>query len=493
MLENLMSASLVDRFAAARVLCVGDIMLDRFIYGDASRLSPEAPIPVIRQTHELETLGGVGNAARNLRDLGAEVSIIALTGLDIAASHIRNLMAECGMDDSGLLVDPSRRTTEKTRIIARQQQMLRLDAEHTTAISKDIETSICARITTDLPQCHAVILSDYGKGLLTPAIIAHVIKQAKKVGIPVLVDPKGADYSIYKGATLVTPNLSELTQACGGAPLETDEAIVRAAQGLIKSCDLQAVVATRSKDGMSVVEKDKGKITHWPTRAREVFDVSGAGDTVIAVLALGLAIKLPLNEAAYIANAAAGVVVGKLGTATLTPAELATALSVKTGGDTSKIMTWAQAEAMAAEWRTRGLRVVTTNGVFDILHEGHVTLLEQAKAQGDRLMVLINADASVKRLKGDTRPVNTQESRARVLAALAAADAVAIFGSDADEKDMPLKLLDILKPDIHVKGGDYKIESLPETAVVRRHGGEVVIVPLVDGASTTGTIARMRA
>lgn len=494
MLEKAMSHSVLDRFSELNVVCIGDLMLDRFVYGDASRISPEAPIPVVRQSRVLETLGGVGNAARNLRELGANVTMIAVAGVDMAASDVRERMSEAGMSDAHIFADPNRRTSEKIRIIARQQQMLRLDAEDTDAISAELETRVCAGVTEALANAHAVILSDYGKGVLTGAVISHIIQTAKSLNIPVLVDPKGSDYTIYKGATLVTPNMAELSLATGYKPKEGDMGFVEAARALAQKCALDAVVVTRSKDGMSVIETGEDAVTHLPAQAREVYDVSGAGDTVIAVLALGLAAGLSLPEAAVLANAAGGVVVAKLGTATLNRHELATALALGADkGKHGKIMGWGEAEALVHDWKARGLTVVTTNGAYDIIHEGHVTLLEQAKALGDRLVVLLNSDDSIKRYKSPTRPLNPQSARCKVMAAIGVVDAVVVFGHDADEDDKPLKILELLKPDIHVKGGDYEVEKLPETAVVRRNGGEVAIIPFVDGFSTTSILEKARA
>lgn len=486
-----MNTTVLERFPDVTVLCIGDLMLDRFVYGDASRISPEAPIPVIRQTKVLEMLGGVGNAARNIKALGAKPVMIGVTGNDLAASDLRAIMAEEGMDDDAIVTDPQRRTVEKIRIIARQQQMLRLDAEDTDPVGPSLEKTLCGHITNAIGSADAVILSDYGKGTLTPVVIAHAIKEAKRKSVPILVDPKGTDYTLYKGATMVTPNLAELTLATGGQALKDEDSIVQAARKIIESCDIQAVVVTRSKDGMSIVEKN-GTATHLPTRAREVFDVSGAGDTVIATLALGLALNMTLPEAAYMANSAGGVVVAKLGTATLSRNELAKAMADGPNPH-DRILNWDQAASLVHQWRARGLRVVTTNGAFDILHEGHVTLLQKAKSLGDRLIVLVNSDASVKRYKSKDRPINGETSRAKVLAALAAVDGVVVFGDKTEEDDKPLKILELLKPDIHVKGGDYKLEDLPEAEVMRKLGGETVIVPFVDGFSTTSTIEKMRA
>lgn len=484
-----MNSDLLDRFSDLTVLCVGDLMLDRFTYGTASRISPEAPIPVVRQTHIMETLGGVGNAARNIAELGAKAHIIGVTGIDMAASDIHEIMAQAGMDESGIFGDPTRRTCEKIRVIAGQQQMVRLDIEDTHEVDEVMTARIKAGVDAALPKVQAVLISDYGKGLLTLDLLTYIIGKAKAAGLPVLVDPKGADYTRYKGATLVTPNLAELSLATGNGTLKGDAEVIDASQKLIKQCDLYAVVATRSKDGMSIIETGQPAV-HLPTRAREVFDVSGAGDTVIAVLALGLAAGLSLHDAAYMANAAGGVVVGKLGTATLNREELSRAMK-SSGTLEDKIVSWDQAKAMVAEWQKQGLKVVTTNGAFDILHEGHVTLLSQARALGDRLVVMLNSDASIKRYKDERRPINPGRARSMVMAALGCVDAVLIFGDKPEEDDKPLKIIEHLKPDIHVKGGDYELETLPETPVVRAHGGEMVIIPFVDGYSTSETLAKI--
>ncbi len=486
-----MNNAALDHFADLTVLCIGDLMLDRFTYGDAARISPEAPIPVVRQQRVIQTLGGVGNAARNIQDIGAKAHIIAVTGVDMASSDIHEIMAEAHMDESGIFSDPSRKTSEKIRIIARQQQMLRLDIEDTADISDALTQKVKAGVDEGLKSANAVIISDYGKGLLTKEVITYVIEKARAANIPVLVDPKGADYAKYKGATLVTPNLAELSLATGNDGIKNDAEVSEAAQKLIEQCGLRAVIATRSKDGMSVIEKGEADI-HLPTRAREVFDVSGAGDTVIAVMALGLAAGLNMHDAAFMANAAGGVVVAKLGTATLTKEELSRAMA-SSGTLEDKIVNWEQARAMVAEWQKQGLKVVTTNGAFDILHEGHVTLLSQSRELGDRLVVMLNSDASIKRYKDPHRPINPGKARALVMAALGCVDGVVMFGDTPEEDDKPLEIIKLLKPNIHVKGGDYELEKLPETPVVRSVGGEVVIIPFVDGYSTSETLAKITA
>ncbi|HTK83621.1 MAG TPA: D-glycero-beta-D-manno-heptose-7-phosphate kinase [Patescibacteria group bacterium] len=492
------------------ILAVGDIMLDRFVYGDVSRVSPEAPIPVLTIKDENLMLGGVGNVLSNLTGLGTKVHVLAAIGQDVSGQSVRRLVTERGADAKGLVEVVDRPTTVKTRYLASHQQLLRADFEKTDLISSSAEDALLQKAEALIDKVHAVILSDYGKGVLTPKVIAGVIRLANENKIPVLVDPKGKDYSIYKGASVVTPNRKELSEATGLAA-KTDAEVVNAAQTLIYKAGIEAVVATRSQDGMTVVRKQaKGKgydePVHLRTEALEVFDVSGAGDTVIATLAAALATGAYLITAASIANVAAGLVVAKVGTAPVRRTELLAALDRKnldlrpreTGGaviDTVREAPLCSADEAAetvARWKARGLRVGFTNGCFDILHQGHVQYLNRARDHCDRLIVALNADESVKRLKGAERPVNNEEARAAVLGALGAVDMVVLFGREKAEDDKPLKLIERLKPDIYFKGGDYKIEQLPEAPLVRAYGGEVSIMPLAEGHSTTATIKKMK-
>lgn len=492
------------------ILAVGDIMLDRFVYGDVSRVSPEAPIPVLTIKDENLMLGGVGNVLSNLTGLGAKVHVLAAIGHDVSGQSVRRLLTERGADAKGLVEVADRPTTVKTRYLASHQQLLRADFEKAEPLSPSAESLLLEKAEALMGQVHAIILSDYGKGVLTPKVIAGIIRFANANKIPVLVDPKGKDYSIYKGASVVTPNRKELSEATG-LPAKTDAEVVNAAQTLIYKAGIEAVVATRSQDGMTIVRKaGKGKgydePVHLRTEALEVFDVSGAGDTVIATLAAALATGAYLITAASIANVAAGLVVAKVGTAPVRRAELLATLDRKnldlrpreTGGaviDTVREAPVCSADDAAetvARWKARGLRVGFTNGCFDILHQGHVQYLNRARDHCDRLIVALNADESVRRLKGAERPVNNEDARGAVLGALGAVDMVVLFGRDKAEDDKPLKLIERLKPDIYFKGGDYKIEQLPEAPLVRGYGGEVSIMPLTEGHSTTATIKKMK-
>ncbi len=493
------------------ILVVGDIMLDRFVYGDVSRISPEAPIPVLTIKDENLMLGGVGNVLSNLTGLGVKVHVLAAVGQDVSGQSVRRLVTERGADAKGLVEVVDRPTTVKTRFLASHQQLLRADFEKTEPVSSATEELLLKKAEALIDKVQAVILSDYGKGVLTPKVIAGLIRLANEKKIPVLVDPKGKDYSIYKGASVVTPNRKELAEATGGLATKSDAEVVNAAQTLIYKAGIEAVVATRSQDGMTIVRKaGKGKgydePVHLRTEALEVFDVSGAGDTVIATLAAALATGAYLITAASIANVAAGLVVAKVGTAPVRRAELLAALDRKnldlrpreTGGaviDTVREAPLCSADDAAetvARWKARGLRVGFTNGCFDILHQGHVQYLNRARDHCDRLIVALNADESVRRLKGAERPVNNEEARGAVLGALGAVDMVVLFGRDKAEDDKPLRLIERLKPDIYFKGGDYKIEQLPEAPLVRGYGGEVSIMPLAEGHSTTATIKKMK-
>ena len=499
--------SVVNAMENQAVLAIGDIMLDRYVYGDANRISPESPVPVLAIRHENQMLGGVGNVLTNLHGLGVSPHVLAIVGADAAAAEVRRLATEHGADAAGLLAAPGRPTTIKTRFLAMHQQLLRADYESNAAVPEDVADALIAAVTALLPRAGAVVLSDYGKGVLTSALIAAVIGAAHAAGVPVLVDPKGSDYSIYRGASVVTPNRKELAEATGMKTL-TDADVTAAARHLIDTCGIGAVVATRSQDGMTILQAGAEPL-HLRTEAQEVFDVSGAGDTVIATLAASLAAGADLQKAALVANIAAGLVVAKVGTAPVRRAELLAALDRRDLGitprpkghgggsiaDTAReapVLTLDEAAEMVQRWKARGLRVGFTNGCFDILHQGHVSYLNRARDACDRLIVGLNADASVRRLKGADRPLHDQESRAIVMGALGAVDAVLLFGDDLAEDDKPLRLIERLRPDIHFKAGDYTEGQLPEAPLVRSYGGVVAIMPFVEGHSTTKTLGRIR-
>jgi len=476
----------IARFADVTVLVVGDLILDRFVNGVIERISPEAPIPVLHGRGEMLAVGGAGNVVSNIVSLGGRAVPVSVLGDDAAGRNVMRMFEELGVDATGIGQTRERMTSSKSRFSALNQQVLRFDEEEVRAPNAAERKELVAHFRAALERADIVILSDYGKGVLLDGVAAELIAICREAGKPVLVDPKGRDYSPYRGATAVTPNRKELGEAAGRAVFADDE-IVAAARELIAANGFDFVVATRSEKGMSVV--DAGSARHIATQAREVFDVSGAGDTVIASFALALAAGADRAAAAAIANAAGGVVVGKRGTARLTADELTGALFRSHGAiHKDAILDAAAAQRLVATWKEEGLTVGFTNGCFDILHAGHVSLLHAARSQCDRLVLGLNSDASVRRLKGPNRPVNDQHDRACVLAALASVDAVVVF-----DEDTPLKLIETLLPDILVKGADYTIDQVVGAEVVQKAGGRVVLVDLVAGKSTTGTIGKLRA
>lgn len=475
----------IDRFREATVLVVGDFILDRFVRGVIERISPEAPIPVLHGRGETFTLGGAGNVVSNIVSLGGTAVPVAAVGNDAAGRTIVATLENQGVDVSGILTDPSRMTSSKSRFSALNQQVLRFDEEEIRPLSGDHRQAIVERFCRHLPLADIVVLSDYGKGMLLDGVAAELISLCTAAGKRVVVDPKEHDYSRYAGATVVSPNRKELGEAVG-RPVGNDEEVVQAARQLIDAHGFDFVLATRSEKGMSVVGKEDAR--HIPTQAREVFDVSGAGDTVVASFALSLASGLDRQAAAIVANAAAGVVVGKRGTARVSSEELVAALfrSDTTSHSERSVVDLDAAEQIAAAWRREGLSVAFTNGCFDILHTGHVSLIQQARATADRLILGLNSDASVRRLKGESRPVNTARDRAFILSALAAVDLVVVF-----DEDTPLALIERLKPDVLVKGADYTVETVVGADIVQASGGRVVLASLVEGKSTTGLIGKI--
>ncbi|MEE9139488.1 MAG: D-glycero-beta-D-manno-heptose-7-phosphate kinase [Alphaproteobacteria bacterium] len=478
-------AAHVEALSAARVLCVGDVMLDRYVYGEVERISPEAPIPVFRIDNEASMLGGAGNVARNLVALGAKVTIVAVTGDDEAGTEVAALLQAEDRVAPDLVVEEGRRTTIKTRFVAAHQQVLRADSESDGPLAEPLAAEIVRRAREALSDCAVVVLSDYGKGVLGPDTIQGVIEAARAKARPVIVDPKGTDYARYRGASLITPNRRELAEATR-VPTEEDEAITAAAHGLMEACGVEGVLVTRSERGMTLVTAEGG-VRHFPAEAREVFDVSGAGDTVVATLAAARAAGTTWEDAARLANVAAGIVVGKTGTAVARAGELLTALRTQdllTGEE--KVLPAAEALERVDGWRRKGLRIGFTNGCFDLLHPGHVSLFSQAKAACDRLVVGLNSDASVRRLKGEGRPVQSEAARAQILASLATVDLVVVFAEDT-----PIKLIEAIRPEVLVKGKDYRPDEVVGADVVRRHGGKVLLAELMPGHSTTATIARL--
>lgn len=476
----------VEKLKGTLVLCIGDAMLDRFVYGSVDRISPEAPIPVLCAEREDAMLGGAGNVVRNLVALGARPAFVAVVGDDEAGREVGRLLGEHDSIDPCLVVEPGRQTTIKTRFFASSQQLLRADRETRAPLSALSREQVQARAESLIAQSGVVVLSDYGKGVLAPPVVGELINRARNMGKKIIVDPKGTDYTRYRGATLLTPNRKELHEATGMA-VDSDAGVVKAARKLIDTCGVEAVLVTRSQDGMSLVTA-KGDVHHLPAEAREVFDVSGAGDTVIATLAAAIGSGAPLLEAARIANVAAGIVVGKVGTAVAYAAEVVTGLHHdEIQSAETKVLSVDAALDVVERWRRKGCKVGFTNGCFDLLHPGHVSLLSQAKAACDRLVVGLNSDASVQRLKGPTRPVQSEAARATVLASLASVDMVVIFGEDT-----PLELIRALKPEILVKGADYTVDTVVGAPDVMGWGGRVVLANLVSGQSTTNTIKRLK-
>ncbi len=473
-------------FSHLTVLCAGDVMLDRFVHGDIDRISPEAPVPVLRLRDTREMPGGAGNVASNVASLGGRAILVGLVGEDESGARLlRNLAARPGIENA--LVSTTRRPTIcKTRFIAGRQQVVRTDEESGDALFDDEAAALMAAIDRHLPRCQAVVLSDYGKSSLSPAVIAHAIDAARRAGVPVFVDPKSDDFATYRGATCITPNLKEFA-AAARASSRTEAEIAASARPLLKRSAARAILVTRSERGMTLVE-ESGDVTTVPARAREVFDVSGAGDTVIAAMALGFASGRTLAQSMHVANAAAGVVVSKLGTATANIAEIMHELAAQSdeaGIASDGLQPLPAALGMVALWREQGLRVGFTNGCFDILHPGHVSLLAFARRSCDRLVVALNTDESVARLKGPTRPVNTLAQRAQVMAAIRFVDCVVAFGEDT-----PLEVITALQPDVLVKGADYTVAQVVGADVVLAAGGQVILAELVAGQSTTGIIQR---
>lgn len=478
-------AQLVEQLPDAKVLCIGDVMLDRFVYGSVTRISPEAPIPIIRVERESAMLGGAGNVARNATALGASVRFLSLVGDDLPGREVMEYVANDKGVEPYIQIERNRPTTIKTRYIAGGQQLLRSDNETTVTLAAATISNLSALAAQLAPDVSAIVLSDYGKGVLHGDVVTATIAAARQAGKPVIVDPKGTDYSIYRGATVVTPNRAE-ARAATGIDIQSDEDAIAAATKIITECGIENVLLTRSQDGMTLVTS-KGEATHLPTEAREVFDVSGAGDTVVACLASAIAGGASLSDAARIANVAAGIVVGKIGTAVVYPDELISVLhhhDLMIGE--AKLMPLDRMVDRVERWRRKGYKVGFTNGCFDLLHPGHLSLLQQARSNCDRLIVGLNSDASVKRLKGEARPVQSEAARAAVLGSLETVSGVVIFGEDT-----PITVIETLKPDILVKGADYTIDKVVGADIVQEYGGKVVLANLADGFSTTSTIARI--
>jgi D-beta-D-heptose 7-phosphate kinase/D-beta-D-heptose 1-phosphate adenosyltransferase len=467
----------------SRVVCVGDVMIDRFVYGDVTRVSAEAPIPVLARTREMMMLGAAGNVARNVAALGGEVSLIGLIGGDSEGHEALRLVGAGTGVEGFLITDPSRPTTLKTRFVSGGQQLLRVDLEESRPAEGEPAERLVRTVRDVAKGAGVILISDYGKGVVTDAVIAA----AREAGIPVIVDSKARSFGRYGAVDIIKPNAAELAYATG-MPTQTNDEVAAAIAHALSLCEVKAILVTRASKGISLGVRGE-PVRHFATAPREVFDASGAGDTTIAALGLALAAGTSIENTIAFAMLASGVAVTKAGTAVVTPEEMMEAsISAHLAPAEAKIVTPQRMADEVARWRAKGLRVGFTNGCFDILHRGHVAYLNQARNWCDRLIVGLNSDRSVRALKGEGRPVNDLESRALVLAGLACVDLVAPF-----DEDTPLKLIEAARPDVLIKGADYTEDEVVGAREVRSWGGEVRLAQIVDGYSTTAAIARMTA
>ncbi len=479
-----MKASL-DLFSSVNVAVVGDLILDSYLYGDVSRISPEAPVPVIHAMSEKVVPGGAANVAANLAALGVQVHVVGICGQDDARKELIACLAETGhVDCSRIVATPDRRTTKKLRIIGAQQQIVRIDHEDIVPCDATVEERCIAAAFAAIDASDVVVLSDYNKGFCTDRLIAAVIEHAVATGKKVIVDPKRRDLSVYRGASILTPNRKELTDATR-MPCTTDDEAAAAAAKAQEACGAD-ILLTRSEKGMSLFPMD-GTPVHLSTVAQNVFDVSGAGDTVVALMAASIGAKLPLPDGMRLANHAAGIVVSKMGTATVTRDELTGSLAAEHTSasiDDGRYVGLDDAVALRWAWANERLTVGIANGCFDLLHPGHVALIRQAAMSCDRLIMALNSDASTRRLKGPLRPVQREEARAAVVGAIKGVSAVVVF-----DEDTPLELITALQPDVLVKGSDYTEDQVVGAGVVKARGGRVVLVDLAAGHSTTNLVA----
>ncbi|KRQ10273.1 D-glycero-beta-D-manno-heptose-7-phosphate kinase [Bradyrhizobium manausense] len=481
--------ALAQAISGRTVLCIGDIMLDEFVYGEVSRISPEAPAPVIAAQRSEIHIGGAGNVARNIASLGARCVFVGLVGEDDAGKRLTAALADHAGIESALVCDPSRPTTRKVRFVSEHfsTHMLRADWEQAQAASDEVETKLIEAILPQIARADIVLLSDYAKGVLTARVIRHTIDAARTAGKPVIVDPKSLNWAIYRGATLLTPNRKEFAEATRSRA-DTPQSIVDASEDVMRLADCEAILVTQGEHGMTLVPRH-GEAIHVPAFPVKVRDVSGAGDTVAAALAVSIAAGADWDTALRIASAAAAVAVGKQGTASVSAAELRRKIlpHATLAAEEKVVSATGSLEAQLAEWKREGLRIGFTNGCFDILHPGHVKVLTAARAACDRLIVGLNSDASVRRLKGADRPVQDERARAEVLAALEAVDLVVVF-----EEDTPIDLIRRITPSVLVKGGDYTREQVVGHEVVEAAGGVVVLVDILQGFSTTALVHRAR-
>jgi len=479
---------LLGAMVGRRVVVVGDATLDAYVVGEVERISPEAPVPVLAVEREEFMLGGAANVAKSLVALGGRASLCAVIGDDADGALFRAEALNLGIPAAGILTDRERPTTRKTRIVARAQQVIRLDRETRASLSPALEKKLCARVASALAKADALILSDYAKGVLTPALCRAAIAAAGRK--PVVVDPKGLPWDAYRGATVLKPNLREAAEFAGARLGDVNE-VAAAARRMTAELDVEHALVTRGAAGMLLATRSRGgagSAREIPSRPRELMDVTGAGDVVAATVALALAAGAEIGEAAWLANLAAGVKVGKFGAATVSGQEILAELGAKSARSHEKVATRAQAAELAARLRAQGRRVVFTNGCFDILHLGHVRYLERSRALGEALIVGVNTDASVRRLKGAGRPLQSEHDRAQILASLECVDAVVLF-----EEETPLALIKALRPDVLTKGADYKTKrGVVGWDAVEKWGGRVELVELLEGRSTTSLVSKAR-
>lgn len=478
-------APYLARFSGLTLLVLGDVMLDRYVLGDVRRISSEAPIPVLHAQSRRHVLGGAGNVAQNAASLGARAVLVGVHGDDGPGSELEATVAAESRIINRLVRAPGRPTTVKTRFMSGGHQLLRLDEEVTSALTPEVESQVLAQFEAALPGSDVVVLSDYAKGVLTDSVLSRAIALSRAAGVKVVIDPKRARFGAYALADVLTPNALEVSRATGLEAASNDGAAL-AGEAAREQADAGAVLVKRSEKGLTLVRRGAAPV-HIPTRAQEVADVSGAGDTLVTAFALTLAAGAAMPEAAALGNAAAGIVVGKHGTATVTHAELFDALHrTELLAIDEKVGDLDGALARIAAWRGGGLRIGFTNGCFDLIHPGHVRLLARARAQCDRLVVGLNSDASVRRLKGPDRPVQSEAARATVMASMSSADLVVLF-----EEDTPQRLIEAIRPDLLFKGADYRIDQVVGGEFVTSYGGTVALIPLEEGHSTTNTIRRI--
>ena len=484
MIKNTINKFLHDSLPNLRIAVIGDLMVDRYVFGDVSRISPEAPVPVNRVKQMKEVLGGAANVAANLANLDVHVYVGGVAGQDTHGNLLQDLLDSNGIDKSGVVISRDRSTITKMRILGDRQQMMRLDFETVRDVEQQEEEELISWLDSLCQKgLDGIVISDYGKGVCTDSILEKIFNLANCYKIPTIVDPKGSQWEKYNGATYITPNVKELSERVGYSITNDDDKIVTAAKEVLATNNIQYIIATRSEKGISVIARD-GRIWHNPATQQDVFDVSGAGDTVVATMICSIAANLSMRTALHVANGAAGIVVSKVGTYPIHRQELIDLwMSLQEGKYVEKsVYSWKEMKSIVQQWQDRGDIVVFTNGCFDILHRGHITYLQEAAQLGDRLIIGLNSNDSVRRLKGETRPLVDEEDRAYLLSALGCVDGVVLF-----DEDTPSQLLEIIRPNILVKGGDYKVDDV----VGREFVDSVQILSFKDGYSTTNVVKKI--